>query len=64
MVKVPSMHIKLTEPQRNRLKILAENAGFNTVSSYVRFLAFNPSFEMKLNKILDSLEDLKKIVQE
>jgi hypothetical protein len=60
MVKVPSIHIKLTESQRNRLKILAENAGFNTVSGYVRFLAFNPSFEMKLNRIIELLEELKK----
>lgn len=44
------MQVRLTKIQIERLKILAEGAEFNTVSSYVRFMLFNPTFNMKLNK--------------
>jgi len=54
------MQVRLTKTQGERLKILAEGAGFNTVSSYVRFMLFNPTFEMKLNRILEILKELKK----
>ena len=68
MTKEPSMHIHLTECQKERLKILSENFGFSTVSEYVRFLAFNPTFEVKFEQIIKLLNeiknDLKKIVQE
>jgi hypothetical protein len=54
------MQVRLTKIQSEKLKILAESAGFNTVSSYVRFMLFNPTFEIKLNRILDILKGLKK----
>ncbi|MBU0894562.1 MAG: hypothetical protein KKF48_02910 [Nanoarchaeota archaeon] len=59
-MRTHTMQVRLTKTQGERLKILAEGAGFNTVSSYVRFMLFNPTFEMKLNRILEILKELKK----
>ena len=57
-----ALHIKLTPEQRGRLTILARGSGFNTVSSYVRFMIFNPSFDMKLNRILEVVKDIQEKV--
>jgi len=54
------IHIKLTKDQKQRLIALAKGAGFNTFSNYVRFMLFNPSFDLKLNRILEILEESKK----
>jgi len=54
------INIKLTGEQKERLVALANGSGFNTISSYVRFMIFNPSFDIKLNRILEILEELKK----
>jgi len=53
------MHIHLTECQRERLKILSENFGFSTVSEYMRFLAFNPTFEVRFEQIIKLLNEIK-----
>ena len=54
------IHIRLTKNQKERLIALANGAGFNSFSNYVRFILFNPTFDLKLNKILEVLEELKK----
>jgi len=59
MAATSILQVRLTKNQRERLKILADGAGFNTVSSYVRFRFFNPSFDMKLDRILEILKELK-----
>ncbi len=59
MTKSSSIHLTLTESQRKRLRILAENTGFNTVSSYIRFLAFNPTFEVRFEQIIKLLNEIK-----
>ncbi len=49
--------IKLTRSQKDRLKFLAESAGYKTISSYVRSRCFdNMSIDIKLNKILSIIE--------
>ena len=53
------VQIKLTKEQKERLIALTRGSGFNTVSSYVRFVIFNPSFDMKLNRILEIVKDLQ-----
>jgi predicted DNA-binding protein len=52
--------VRLTKEQKERLIALAKGSGFNTISSYVRFMIFNPSFDMKLNRILEIVKDLEK----
>ena len=54
-----TLNVKLTKTQKARLRSLAESSGFNTVSSYVRFMLFNPTFEMKLNRIIEIVKDLQ-----
>ena len=54
-----ALHIRLTKEQRERLTVLANGAGFNIISEYVRFMLFNPSFDMKLNRILEIVKDLQ-----
>ena len=45
---------RLTKTQRQRLDFLAEQAGFTTVSAYIRSKIFEaPTVEIKLNKILE-----------
>jgi predicted DNA-binding protein len=61
MAAIFTIQIRLTKNQKERLKILTDGAGFKTISSYVRFMLFNPTFDMKLNKILEILEELKQI---
>ena len=53
------INIKMTGEQKERLVALAKGSGFNTISSYVRFMIFNPSFDMKLNRILEIVKDLQ-----
>ena len=53
------LQVKLTKNQKIRLRVNAESAGFNTVSSYVRFTLFNPTFDMKLNRILEIVKELQ-----
>ena len=56
------IQIRLTKDQKERLIALARGAGFNTISSYVRFVVFNPSFDLKLNRILEIAKDLQEKV--
>jgi hypothetical protein len=45
---------RLTKTQRQRLEFLAEQAGFATLSEYIRSKIFEaPTVEIKLNKILE-----------
>jgi len=53
------INIKLAREQKERLIALAKGSGFNTISSYVRFMIFNPSFDMKLNRILEIVKELQ-----
>ena len=53
------INIKLAKEQKERLVALAKGSGFNTISSYVRFMIFNPSFDMKLNRILEIVKDIQ-----
>ncbi|MFH1327045.1 MAG: hypothetical protein ABIH59_02880 [archaeon] len=53
-----AFNIRLTKNQKIRLKVLADAAGFNTVSSYVRFMLFNPALDMKIDKILEIVREL------
>lgn len=52
-------HLKLTKQQKERLIALTEAAGFATMSEYLRFMLFNPSIDMKLNRILEIVKDLQ-----
>jgi len=58
-MKTVILQVRLTKTQIERLRTLAEGAGFNTVSSYVRFTLFNPTFDMKLNRIIELVEKLQ-----
>ncbi len=53
------LNVRLTKNQIERLRILADGAGFKTVCSYVRFTLFNPTFDMKLNRILEIVKELQ-----
>ena len=53
------IRIKLTQEQKERLIALAKGSGFNTISSYVRFVMFNPTFDLKLNRILEIVKDIQ-----
>ena len=55
----PEIQIRLTKDQKERLRALAKGVGFSTISGYVRFMLFNPSFDMKLNRILEIIKDLQ-----
>lgn len=59
-----SIQTRMTKNQKERLMFLANAAGFKTLSGYIRHMIFNQNLDLKLNKILDSLKDLKKLVQE
>lgn len=52
-------HIRLTKEQKERLVALARGSGFNTTSSYVRFMILNPSFDMRFNRILEIVKDIQ-----
>jgi hypothetical protein len=53
------LQVRLTKNQKIRLIAMADAAGFNTISSYVRFTLFNPTFDMKLNRIIEIVEGLQ-----
>ena len=36
-----SIQIRLTKNQKERLKILADSAGFKTLSGYIQYIIFN-----------------------
>ena len=50
--------MRLTKNQKIRLIAMADAAGFKTISSYVRFILFNPTFDLKLNRILEIVKEL------
>ena len=52
-------HLRLTKEQKQRLIALSEAAGFATMSEYFRFMLFNPSIDMKLNRILEIVKELQ-----
>ena len=49
--------VRLTKTQKERLRALTEASGFKTLSDYVRITLLNPSLEMKLNQILEILQN-------
>ena len=51
--------VKLTKTQKQRIKMLTDASGFKSISDFVRFTLLNPSFEEKLNLILQSLKKLE-----
>ena len=55
-------HPRLTKEQKERLIALTEGPGFSTLSEYLRFTLLNPSFDMKLNKILEIVKGLQEKV--
>jgi len=57
--KKSDLHIRLTKDQKERLVALARGAGFNSYSDYIRFILFNPTFDMKLNRILEIVKDIQ-----
>jgi len=54
--------VKLTKTQKLRIKMLTDASGFKSISDFVRFTLLNPSFEEKLNLILQSLKNLEEKV--
>jgi len=56
------INIRLTKEQKQRLVAQAKGSGFNTVSSYVRFMIFNPTFDLKLNRIIEIVKDIQEKV--
>lgn len=52
-------HLRLTREQKERLIALTKGSGFNTMAEYLRFMIFNPSFDMKLNRILEIVKELQ-----
>jgi len=53
------LNVRITKNQKIRLIAMAEASGFRTIASYVRFTLFNPTFEMKLNKIIELVKELQ-----
>jgi hypothetical protein len=51
--------VKLTKTQKLRIKMLTDASGYKSISDFVRFTLLNPSFEEKLNLILQSLKRLE-----
>lgn len=49
----------VTKNQKERIRMLADASGFNTISAFVRNRLLNPSFEMKLNEILKTLKEMQ-----
>ncbi len=62
--KKSDLHIRLKKEQKERLVALARGAGFNSYSDYVRFILFNPTFDLKLNRILEIVKGIKEKVNE
>lgn len=38
---------------------MANASGFKTVTGYVRFILFNPTFDLKINRILEIVKELQ-----
>ena len=55
-------HLKLTKQQKERLVALSRAAGFNHLSAYLRFMLLNPSFDEKINRILEIVKDIQERV--
>ena len=53
-------HLRLTKEQKQRLIALTKGSGFNHMSEYLRFMLFNPSIDMKLNRIIEILKNMEK----
>ncbi len=51
--------MRLTKNQKIRLIAMADTSGFKTVTGYVRFILFNPTFDLKLNRILEIVKELQ-----
>ena len=51
--------MRLTKNQKIRLIAMADACGFKTVTGYVRFIMFNPTFDLKLNRILEIVKELQ-----
>ena len=51
--------MRLTKNQKIRLIAMADASGFKTVTGYVRFIMFNPTFDLKLNRILEIVKDIQ-----
>jgi len=56
------LHIRLKKDQKERLVALARGAGFNSYSEYVRFMLLNPTFDLKLNRILEIVKEVQEKV--
>ena len=54
--KTRLLQVRFSIQQKLRLEAQAEAHGFKSVSDYIRFLVLNPSFDVKLNKILAIVE--------
>ena len=52
-------HMRLTKEQKERLIALANGSGFTTISGYIRFILFNPTFDIKLNRTLEIVKDIQ-----
>ena len=52
--------VRLTKSQKQRLRALTEASGFKSVSDFVRITLLNPTVDMKLNKILEILQENEK----
>ena len=61
--KKSDLHIRLTKDQKERLVALARGSGFNSYSDYVRFILFNPTFDLKLNRILEIVKGLQEKIE-
>jgi len=55
-------HMRLTQDQKQRLIALAKGTGFGTIAEYIRFTIFNPTFDLKLNRILEIVKELQEKV--
>jgi len=53
--KTKPLIIRLDKIQHQRLEAMASAEGYATISQYVREKIFEPSVEIKINKILDLL---------
>jgi predicted DNA-binding protein len=60
--KTKPIMFRLSREQKEKLLELADNGGYNTLSSYIRDRILNtPDLELhhKLNRILEEVRDLK-----
>ena len=57
-------HLRLTKQQKQRLVALTKASGFNTMAEYLRFMVFQPSLDMKFNRILEVVKEIKEKVED